>query len=148
MVGGRWADHVVKKWIRKRGRRVPEDRLKSCVAFTGLEIPECMLEYGWTLEKAVGGIPVPVSAMFLQGLAQFFCFPSLNTYRLDVVRSKGRWAEVVAGNHMVRDLFEAAGSAAVLPAVEKIGVRWFSTMSCDLLMFSAELVLLTTIFGE
>jgi hypothetical protein len=80
--------------------------------------------------------------------AVFFCFPSLNTYCLDVVRSKGRWAEVVAGNHMVRDLFEAAGSAAVLPAVEKIGVLWFSTMSCDLLMFSAELVLMTTIFGE
>lgn len=74
MVGGRWADHVVKKWIRKRGRRVPEDRLKSCAAFAGLEIPECMLEYGWTLEKAVGSIPVPVSAMFLQGLAQFFLF--------------------------------------------------------------------------
>jgi MFS family permease len=147
-VGGRWADHIVKKWIRKRGRRVPEDRLKSCLLFMGVAIPGCMLIYGWAVEKRVGGVPLPVVAMFVQGVAQLFCFPSLNTYCLDVMQSNGRSAEVVAGNYMVRYLFAAAGSAAVLPAIEKIGVGWFSTISCAFLIFSTGLVLFTTMYGE
>jgi hypothetical protein len=87
-----------------------------------------MLEYGRNLEKAAGGVPVPVSAMFLQGLAHFFCFPSLNTYYPDVVRSKGRSAEVVAENHTVRDLFETAGSAAVCCLLLKRSVFDGSTL--------------------
>lgn len=81
--GGRWADYVVKKWIRKRnGVRVPEDRLRSCLVAMGVVIPACMLLYGWSIEKEVGGIPLPVIVMFVQGVAQLFCFPSLNTYCL------------------------------------------------------------------
>jgi predicted MFS family arabinose efflux permease len=147
-VGGRWADHTVKKWIRKRGRRVPEDRLKSCLVSLGIIIPGAMLIYGWTVEKRAGGIPVPVLAMFVQGIFQLFCFPSLNTYCLDVMQAKGRSAEVVAGNYMIRYIFAAAGSATVLPAIEKIGVGWFSTISCGFLIVSAGLVVLTTIYGE
>ena len=84
--GGRWADHVVKKYIKKRGKRIPEDRLRACLPFMGIMIPGCMLLYGWSIEKAVGGIPLPVIVMFLQGLAQLFCFPSLNTYCVDVMQ--------------------------------------------------------------
>jgi MFS family permease len=81
--GGRWADHVVKKWIRKRGgQRVPEDRLRSCLVALGVVIPACMLLYGWSIEKEVGGVPLPVIVMYVQGVAQLFCFPSLNTYCL------------------------------------------------------------------
>jgi hypothetical protein len=147
-MGGRWADHIVKKWIRKRGRRVPEDRLKSCLVFLGAIIPGCILVYGWTVEKAVGGIPVPVLAMFLQGVAQLFCFPSLNTYCLDVMQAKGRSAEVVAGNYMFRYVFAALGSGLVLPAVEKIGVGWFSTISAVFLVTAGLCVWATTIFGD
>src|SRR2546430_12627952 len=53
--GGRWADRVVKKWIRIRGQRIPEDRLRSCLVSTGLVIPCCMLIYGWSVEKKKGG---------------------------------------------------------------------------------------------
>ena len=87
--GGRWADHVVKKWIRKRGgQRVPEDRLRSCLVALGGVIPACMLLYGWSIEKEVGGIPLPVIVMYVQGVAQLFCFPSLNTYCLVSERRK------------------------------------------------------------
>jgi len=146
--GGRWADHIVKKWMKKRGRRVPEDRLKSCLSSMGLVIPGCIVIYGWSVEKRVGGVPLPVLAMFVQGVAQLFCFPSLNTYCLDVMQAKGRSAEVVAGNYMIRYIFAAAGSAVVLPAVEKVGVGWFSVISCGFLLFSTSLVMLTTIYGE
>ncbi|KAJ5167987.1 uncharacterized protein N7482_003581 [Penicillium canariense] len=148
-MGGRWADYMVKKWIRKRGGiRVPEDRLKSCLIFITAVIPGCILVYGWTVEKAVGGIPVPVLAMFLQGVAQLFCFPSLNTYCLDVMQSKGRSAEVVAGNYMFRYVFAALGSGTVLPAVEAIGVGWFSTISALFLISSGLCVRATTILGD
>ena len=148
-MGGRWADYIVKKWIRKRGgRRIPEDRLKSCLVFLGIVIPGCMLVYGWTVEKAVGGIPVPVLAMFVQGIGQLFCFPSLNTYCLDVMQSKGRSAEVVAGNYMFRYVFAALGSGVVLPAVEAIGAGWFSTISALFLIASGLCVWATTIFGD
>lgn len=146
--GGRYADHIVKKWIRKKGRRVPEDRLRSCYLFFGVIIPACMLIYGWSVEKAVGGIPLPVAAMFVQGVAQLFCFPSLNTYCLDVMQAKGRSAEVMAGNYMIRYLFAAAGSAVCLPAIEKIGVGWFSTISSLFLVLSAVSLWATTVWGE
>lgn len=92
-VGGRYADRVVKKYIRKRGHRVSEDRLRSCVFFLGVMMPACMLIYGWSVEKRVGGVALPVIMMFLQGVGQLFCFPSLNTYCLDVMQSRS--AEVV-----------------------------------------------------
>ncbi|KAI2640119.1 major facilitator superfamily domain-containing protein [Xylaria nigripes] len=126
-VGGRYADYIVKVYIRKRGFRVPEDRLYSALPFFGIVIPGSVIVYGWCVEKDVGGIPVTVIVLFLQGLAQLFCFPSLNTYCLDVM--SGRGAEVIAGNYAIRYLFGCLATAIVLPAIETIGVGWFSTIS-------------------
>jgi hypothetical protein len=64
------------------------------------------------------------------------------------MQAKGRSAEVVAGNYMIRYVFAASVSAVVLPALEKIGVGWFSVISCGFLLFSTSLVMLTTIYGE
>ncbi|KAG9239669.1 major facilitator superfamily domain-containing protein [Amylocarpus encephaloides] len=134
--GGRYADHVTKTWKAKRGGvRVPEDRLRSCLPFMGIVIPTCMLIYGWSIEKHFGGVVLPVIMMFCQGVAQLFCFPSVNTYCLDVMQAHG--AEVIAGNYIIRYLFAALGSATVLPAVEKIGVGWFSTVSAAFLVASS-----------
>lgn len=165
--GGRWADHIVKKYIRIRGERVAEDRLRSCLLFMGAVIPACMLVYGWSIEKRKGGIALPVIMMFLQGVAQLFCFPSLNAYCLDVMQKRS--SEVVgkispplplpllsytleltliAGNYMVRYLFAAAGSAVCLPAVRKIGIGWFSTISAVFLVVAALSVYATTIYGK
>lgn len=134
--GGRYADYITVSWTAKRGGvRVPEDRLRSAIPFLGIAIPGAMLIYGWSVEKRVGGIALPVIMMFCQGVAQLFCFPSLNTYCLDVMQSHS--AEVIAGNYMIRYLFAALGSAFVLPAIEKIGVGWFSTISAGFLVASA-----------
>ena len=134
-MGGRWADYTVKKWIKKRnGVRVPEDRLRSALPFMGILIPGCILVYGWTVDKAVGGIPVPVIMLFLQGVGQLFCFPSLNTYCLDAVPGQG--AEIAAANFCIRYLAGCAGTAVVLPIVNAIGVGWFSTISALLCVVS------------
>lgn len=57
-MGGRYADHVVKKHIRLSHERVPEDRMRSALPFLGVAIPACMLVYGWAVDRDAGGIPV------------------------------------------------------------------------------------------
>ncbi|EXK39763.1 hypothetical protein FOXG_05511 [Fusarium oxysporum f. sp. lycopersici 4287] len=134
--GGHWADMMAKRWIKKRGGvRIPEDRLRSTLPFMGAIMPGSMLVYGWTVDREVGGIPVPVIAMFVQGVAQLFCFPSYNTYCLDVMPGHG--AEVAATNFFARYLVGCIASAVVLPAVEAVGIGWFSTISAAYLIGSA-----------
>jgi predicted MFS family arabinose efflux permease len=149
LVGGRWADRVVIKNIKKRnGERVAEDRLKSCLVALGIVIPASMLIYGWSVEKEFGGIPLPVIMMFSQAVAQLFVYPSINTYCLDVMQHKGWSAEVTAGNYLIRWMFAAAGSAACLPAIQKIGLGWFEVISAGFLVFSAVLVWACSVWGR
>ncbi|RFU79161.1 mfs transporter [Trichoderma arundinaceum] len=146
-MGGRWADSTVKKWIKKRnGVRIPEDRLRSAVPFMCILMPSCILVYGWAVDQAVGGIPVPVIMLFLQGIGQLFCFPSLNTYCLDVM--PGRGAEVSAANYFVRYMSGCVATAVVLPAVDGIGVGWFETLSTGILIVSALAVMATIRWGK
>jgi hypothetical protein len=63
---------------------VAEDRLYAAMPFIMVMLPTCMLIYGWPVERASRGLVVPVVFMFLQGIAQLFCYPLLNTYCLDV----------------------------------------------------------------
>lgn len=147
LIGGRYADYVVKSWIAKRGGvRVPEDRLRSALPFMGVIIPACLLVYGWGVEKEAGGIPLAVITLFIQGVAQLFCFPSLNTYCLDVMQ--GRGAEVIAGNYFVRYLFACAVTACVLPAVQAMGVGWFSTITAAFLVLSTAAIQATIWWGK
>jgi hypothetical protein len=53
-----------------------------------------------------------------------------------------------AGNYMIRYFFAAAGSAVVLPAVEKIGVGWFSTISSVFLVVVTVGIYCTVLWGE
>lgn len=145
-VGGRYADYIVKLYIRKRGVRIPEDRLYSALPFLGLVIPGSVIIYGWCVEKDAGGIPLTVIVLFLQGLAQLFCFPSLNTYCLDVM--SGRGAEVIAGNYAIRYLFGCLATAVVLPAIETIGVGWFSTISAFFLLGGTLCTYLSIRYGK
>ncbi|KAH8893365.1 MFS general substrate transporter [Thozetella sp. PMI_491] len=145
--GGRYADYIVRTWMGKRGGvRVPEDRLRSAVPFMGIVIPACMLIYGWSVEREVGGIALPVIVLFFQGVAQLFCFPSLNTYCLDVMQ--GQAASVVAGNYFSRYMLAAGGTAVVLPAVEAIGVGWFSTISALFVAVSAAAMVACIHWGQ
>lgn len=50
---------------------------------------------------------------------------------------QGRGSDVIAGNYFVRYLFACLGTAVVLPAIERVGVGWFSTISAFFLMVSA-----------
>ncbi|OQN99972.1 hypothetical protein B0A48_14177 [Cryoendolithus antarcticus] len=144
--GGTYSSHVLKKWIAKRdGKRVPEDRLRASLIAMGVVIPSCMLLYGWAIEKQVGGIPLPVIVMFIQGVAQTICFPTLNTYCTEAMPERS--SEVVNGNYFLRYCFAGLGSAFCLPAINKIGVGWFSTLSAGFLVAAALGVWATALWG-
>lgn len=146
--GGRYADHMVKKYIAKSPGTtpVPEDRMRSALPFMGVVIPACVLIYGWGVDRGVGGIPLAVVTLFLQGVAQLFCLPSLNTYCLDVMQRSG--SDVIAGNYFLRYLFACLGTAVVLPAVDSIGVGWFSTISALFLVCSTLGTWATIVWGK
>jgi MFS family permease len=146
LVGGRYADWITVRYIHIRGERIPEDRLRSALPFLGILIPVCILLYGWSVEKNFGGLAFPIVIMFVQALGQLFCFPSLNTYCLDVMPGKG--AEVIAGNYMIRYMFAALGTGVVLPAVESIGVGWFSTITAAFLVLSAVATWAAILWGK
>lgn len=67
----------------------------------------------------------------LQGVAQLFSFPYLNTHCLDVMQ--GQSAEATAANYVIRYAFAALGFAFCLPTIERIGVGGFSNISAGLL---------------
>lgn len=166
--GGRWADRTVQVWIKRRGKRVPEDRLRSSFVAMGLIIPISILIYGWAIEKQKGGIPLPVICMFAQGFAQMICFPSLNTYCLDVFRERssevigtsyctkserfllnmGLTSVQIAGNYFIRYAVSAIGSAVCLPAIDGIGIGWFNTVSALFVAVSCAGVCGIVIFGS
>ncbi|CAH0056989.1 unnamed protein product [Clonostachys solani] len=144
-LGGRYADAVVKQYIKKRGRRIPEDRLISAVPFMIFNAA-CMLVYGWTVQFNRGGIPVVVIVLFMQGVGQLMCFPSLNTYCLDVVPDRS--AEVVAANFAMRYAFSCLATASVLPGIEAIGVGWISTVTAAFLVASCLALVATVQWGD
>lgn len=147
-IGGPWSDYIVRRYIRERGRRLAEDRLRAAVWIMAFAVPGCMIIYGWAVEKAVGGIPLVVISMFMQGMFQLFCMPSLNTYCIDVMQENGLSDVAVAGSYLLRYLFSAGASAACLPAIRAIGVGWFSTISSLFISFMAGLIWLLIRHGE
>ncbi|GME75160.1 unnamed protein product [Ambrosiozyma monospora] len=146
-VGGRYADHTVKKWMKKRnGVRVPEDRLKSGLIAQGFVQPVCMLIYGWCLRYRKGGKAVPIIAMFFCAFAQTIVFPSLNAYCIDCLPElKG---DAIASNYFARFIIgSAVASGTCLVQINSIGVGWYSTISALVLWFGFACYLLLVIFG-
>ena len=144
--GGKWADHVVKKYIRIRGRRVPEDRLRTVLIPLGIVYPSCMLIYGWSIEKEKGGMPVPIIFMFISGIAQTCIFPASNAYCVDCLPELG--GDAIGSSYFSRYLAAAVASATCLRSVDLIGVGWTSTISAFVLWIGFGCALVLIYWGE
>jgi hypothetical protein len=119
-IGGRWADYTTKRMIKERGgQRIPEGRLRACMVPLSVITPGCVLIYGWSVDKAVGGVAVTVLAMFFQGVSQLCTLPALNTYCLDVMLERS--AEVLAMNYMMRYFFAAMVTATSYQGSRRLG---------------------------
>lgn len=144
--GGKWADSVVKKWMAKRGRRVPEDRIRQVMIPLGVVYPVSLLIYGWSVEKEKGGMAVPIIFMFLCGVAQVCIFPAVNVYCVDSMPHIGGLA--IASSYFTRYLAAAIASATCLRSVERIGVGWTCTISAFVLWSGFGCALVLVHFGE
>lgn len=75
------SDHTVKRYIEKRdGLRLPRDRLNSGLVGLFFILPCSGVIFGWTLQKEVGGLAVPIISAFWIGAGLMGTFNSLNTY--------------------------------------------------------------------
>lgn len=132
LYGGKWADRYVRKFMHLRGKRIPEDRLRSTYASFGFVLPVSVLIYGWAIDKAKGGIALPVIALFFSGAAQTFCFPSINAYSVDCLPHLG--GDAIASNYFARYIAGAVGTGTCLLQIQHIGVGWSNTISCFVLL--------------
>lgn len=80
-IGGRIADHTVKRYIKKRdGIRLPRDRLRSGFVSLFLILPLGTLLMGWSLQKHLGGMVLPAASAFVAGVGLMSSFSGLNTF--------------------------------------------------------------------
>jgi hypothetical protein len=75
------SDHAVKRYIVKRGgSRLPKDRLNSGLVHLFFVLPVSLLLYGWSLEKEIGGLALPIVMAFWIGVGLMGAWNGLNTY--------------------------------------------------------------------
>ncbi|OBU00378.1 hypothetical protein VE01_01648 [Pseudogymnoascus verrucosus] len=139
IVGGRLSDRTVKRYIVKRnGVRLPRDRLNSGLLTLFFVLPAATLVYGWTLQKEVGGVAVPIISAFWGGAGLMGSFNALNTYTAGNTNANQRideevlpWSrpEVIGGKYIIQYLFAAGSTAAVVPLISSIGVGLTFTIS-------------------
>ncbi|ODV85020.1 hypothetical protein CANARDRAFT_169705 [[Candida] arabinofermentans NRRL YB-2248] len=143
---GRYCDHILKKWIKKRnGRLVSEDRLRACWVSTFVMMATIII-YGWALEKDKGGIPLPVICMFFNGFAQTFAFTAINSYCVGSIPQVGP-PLALGSNYFTRNIGSAIGSGITLPLFDSIGIGWSSTISGVCILISLSCIYLCSIYG-
>lgn len=143
---GPYADRIVKKFIRKRGYRRPEDRLHAALWGTGVITPVSCLAYGWLLWGDKGGMAPPIIMLFINGIGTQIALTPVNTYLVDAAQSRS--AECIAVNNFWRYMFAAAASAFVLPMIDGIGPGWTMTIAAAASWLGFGTMLLTMWYGE
>lgn len=146
MIAGKYGDWTVKRWIRKRGIRVPEDRLRAAIPALALLQGGGVLIYGWTVDKAVGGMPVPLIFLFVQAIGQIIASTMLNTYCLENTPSLS--ADIIAICWLVRYIGACIATAVALPMIRSMGVGWTLTINTILLVVSSFVLMATVKWGE
>ncbi|KAF2439353.1 synaptic vesicle transporter [Karstenula rhodostoma CBS 690.94] len=140
VIGGRYSDLTVRKFIKIRGERLPQDRLNSSMWSFFLIIPAASLIYGWGLQycnsctAVKGGLALPIVTTFLAAAGLLAAFASLNTYCAEAIPRKRR--EVIAGKYLIQYTFSACSSAATVPLIETIGIGPTATIGAVLTVFA------------
>lgn len=146
LIGGPWADYTVKKYIKKRGRRIPEDRLYTVLIPLGIMYPVSTLIYGWTIEFEKGGMAVPIIFLFIGGVAQTCIFPASNAYCVDSMPELA--GDAIASSYFSRYIAGAVASASVLSSINNIGIGWTCTITSFVLWLGCLCAIILIIWGE
>lgn len=146
ILGGWYSDYTVRTHIIKRGRRIPEDRLSAGLVFLGFFSPVSMLVYGWSLDKNVGGIALPVVMMFIHGVSQCMALPNVNSYSIDA--SPQIAPDWIANSFFLRFLFSAVANGTVLVQINTIGIGWTCTITALILWLGFSTTAILFLWGE
>ncbi|KAK1589802.1 major facilitator superfamily transporter [Colletotrichum navitas] len=146
-IGGRVSDYTVKRYIRKRnGLRLPQDRLNSSLPAVFIVLPAGTLIFGWSLQKEVGGVALPVVSSFIQGLGLMWSFSGLNTYSAEAL-PEHRTA-VISGKYVIQYMFGAGSIGGVVPMIDAIGVGWSFTITALSALSAGVLLLMISKFAS
>lgn len=145
-IGGPWADHVVKKYTKIKGRRIPEDRLRTVLIPLGIIYPVSTLIYGWTVQYEKGGMAVPIIFLFFGGVSQTCIFPASNAYCIDSMPELG--GDGIASSYFSRYIAAAVASATCLRSINTIGLGWTCTIAAFILWAATACALILIYFGE
>ena len=146
LIGGRFSDRTVRKWIKKRnGLRLPQGRLRSGFVSLFIVLPGTSLIYGWCLDQKVGGLALPTTFAFFIALSVLAAFAGLNTYCAEVMPHKRQ--EAIATKYLVQYAFSAAASGATIPLVDAVGVGWQCTVGVVFALVAGGVCLITAIYG-
>ncbi|KAF2129405.1 putative MFS transporter [Dothidotthia symphoricarpi CBS 119687] len=151
VVGGRYSDMTVRKWIDRRGERLPQDRLNSGMLAFFVIIPLASLLYGWGLqcnscstEKV--GLALPIVTSFFTAAGLLAAFASLNTYCAEAIPKKR--GEVIAGKYIVQYTFAALATSQSIPLMQAVGVGPASTIGVILVLIAGCLTFLTAKYAS
>ncbi|KAF5263611.1 hypothetical protein FOXYS1_5640 [Fusarium oxysporum] len=140
VLGGRMSDHAVKRYIVKRGgSRLPKDRLNSGLVHLFFVLPVSLLLYGWSLEKEIGGLALPIVMAFWIGVGLMGAWNGLNTYTAEIFPAER--SEVVCSKYVLQYAFGATISATIVPLLNATGVGWTFTICTFLKIFGGLIVI-------
>jgi MFS family permease len=146
IIGGRFSDRTVRKWIARRdGLRLPQDRLRSGFVSLFFVLPASSLIYGWCLDQRVGGLPLAIVFSFIIAGAVLAAFAGLNTYCAEVMPQARQQA--IASKYVIQYAFSAAASGATIPLVDAVGVGWQCTIGVIMALMAGAVCLITAKYG-
>ncbi|CAN9336261.1 unnamed protein product [Alternaria alternata] len=149
IVGGRYSDMTVRRYIKIRGERLPQDRLNAGMLSFFLVIPTASLVYGWGLQygpTSRAALALPIVTSFFTAAGLLAAFASLNTYCAEAFPKKRR--EVIAGKYLIQYTFSACSSAGVVPLMEAIGIGPTATISTVLVLAAGGLTFVTARYAS
>ncbi|PSK37505.1 hypothetical protein B9Z65_2247 [Elsinoe australis] len=146
LLGGAYSDRVVVKYVRLRGRRAPQDRLRAGSWAFFAVIPVSSMVYGWCLQYDKGGLAVPIVAAFWWAAGLMAAFSGLNAYCVESFPD--RRTEVVAGKYFVQYAFGAGATGGMVPLIDRIGVGMASTVGVGMVLVAGVMMSTTADHGE
>lgn len=147
-IAGRLSDVMIEKWkARRKGIRVPEDRLRAALV-GGLLVPLSVCLSGLITMNIAGplGLVLNLLCFFMNGIGMEFVLTPIGSYNVDVLQSRS--AEVIAAVTALRAIILAPVTAAVLPSIETLGLVATNGIATMIAILGYGLIILTIRYGD
>jgi len=148
-VAGKLSDAKVARYLEKRkGLRIPEDRLRVCIFGAMVALPLSALLFGVALNVLEGPIAIATICLCLMmvGMGVDLCFGPGVAYIAESVEENRVGA--LAANSSTRVAALALLSSSILPFVKTVGVLWVTVCLAALGLVSGSILLTLIHLGE